>query len=350
MKSVLLISLLLTYTLASTISVDQSSYYSFVRELETLSDEELFQIVGQSGLAQIVHFGSDEKVKDMKKPHPVGESTYLPVVQMHGMGDFANDPFGMVPLKRKISQELDGAYVLNVQIGANSLADILNGFFMNLDDSVDYFASVVQNDENLKNGFNAIGYSQGNLIIRGYIERYNNPAVQNWISMHGPLMGVAGLPECNMTNLICQKIDSLLYKAAYTTFIQEHLTQANYLRDPLHLNEYYAKDKFLADINNEDGTINSDYVTNLTSLEKMVLIKASADSMVWPNDSEWYGYYQDGSQTAKWNTTETPWYEDNRFGLQTMMNNNQVDFDTTEGDHLQFSTDYLLGLVDEYFK
>jgi palmitoyl-protein thioesterase len=168
--------------------------------------------------------------------------------------------------------------------------------------------------------------------------------------MHGPLLGVAGIPGCNMTNTICQTIDGFLYKAAYTPFVQEHLTQANYFRDPIHLDDYYANDKFLADINNEDGSVNADYATNLISLEKMVLIKASEDSMVWPNDSEWYGYFQDGSQTEKWDTTETPWYQDNRFGLQTMMDNNQVDFDITEGDHLEFTTDYLLGLVDEYFK
>ena len=44
-------------------------------------------------------------------------SNNLPVVQMHGMGDFADDPFGMVPLANAISEYLGGVYVLNVQIG-----------------------------------------------------------------------------------------------------------------------------------------------------------------------------------------------------------------------------------------
>ena len=88
-----------------------------------------------------------------------------------------------------ISTYLGGAYVLNVQIGNSSIADILNGFIMNLDDQVDYFANVVQQDAHLSNGFNAVGYSQGNLVIRGYVERYNSPPVLNFISMHGPLAG-----------------------------------------------------------------------------------------------------------------------------------------------------------------
>jgi hypothetical protein len=30
---------------------------------------------------------------------------------------------------------------------------------------------------------------QGNLVVRGYIERHNNPPVRNYIAMHGPNMG-----------------------------------------------------------------------------------------------------------------------------------------------------------------
>lgn len=54
---------------------------------------------------------------------------------------------------------------------------------------VDAFAEVVRADANLSQGFNAIGYSQGNLIIRAYVERYNKPPVKSFISFHGPMMG-----------------------------------------------------------------------------------------------------------------------------------------------------------------
>jgi hypothetical protein len=102
---------------------------------------------------------SDEPqtVQPIKK---AGASDATPVVQMHGMGDFANDPGGMVPLANAISEYLGGAYVLNVQIGDSSIADIMNGFIMNLHDQVDYFANVVASDVHLAQGFNAVGYSQ----------------------------------------------------------------------------------------------------------------------------------------------------------------------------------------------
>jgi hypothetical protein len=45
---------------------------------------------------------------------------------MHGMGDFANDPSGMLPLAISISKYLGGAYVLNVAMADSVLGDILS--------------------------------------------------------------------------------------------------------------------------------------------------------------------------------------------------------------------------------
>ncbi len=278
------------------------------------------------------------------------DSGYLPVIQMHGMGDFANDPFGMVPLAKSVSQELNGTYVLNVQIGPNSLADILNGFLMNLDDQVDYFANVVKSDPHLVNGFNAIGYSQGNLLIRGYIERYNNPPVYNFISMHGPLSGVAAFPGCSLDKTFCRAFSELLGALAYYPTIQDHLTQANYFRDPYKIDKYQANARFLPDINNEKTTTNSKYTENWESLNSVCLVKALGDTVVVPNDSEWFGFYQDKSFDNIWSFDQTPWYTQDSFGLQSLNKAGKVFFETTDENHLDFSTDYLLSLVDTYFK
>jgi palmitoyl-protein thioesterase len=40
-----------------------------------------------------------------------------------------------------------------------------------MDASVDVFAAKIQADPNLALGFNAIGFSQGNSLIRGYIQK-----------------------------------------------------------------------------------------------------------------------------------------------------------------------------------
>lgn len=284
-----------------------------------------------------------------KNTQKVSDNATTPVVQMHGMGDFAKDPFGMVPLAKDISDYLGGAYVLNVQIGENSLADILNGFIMNLNDQVDYFANVVRSDPKLANGFNAIGYSQGNILIRGYIEKYNNPPVFNFISMHGPLSGVGSFPGCAISHELCRAFAELLGDFAYFPFVQEHLAQANYYRDPLQISKYLAGNEYLVNINNE-LIVNSTYSTNWESLNSVCLVKALGDTVVIPNDSEWYGYFEDGSFDNIWGFKDTPWYTNNLFGLKTLDNDKKVFFNTTTGDHLDFETDYLLELVGLYFE
>jgi pimeloyl-ACP methyl ester carboxylesterase len=54
-----------------------------------------------------------------------------------------------------------------------------------LNEQIDTFAAIVRSDPKLANGFNMIGHSQGGLITRAYVERYNNPPVYNLISWAG---------------------------------------------------------------------------------------------------------------------------------------------------------------------
>lgn len=104
--------------------------------------EALFRDVQGSGIAQLVNNHPEASLNEVDELGSASPTfgTYtpggnLPVVQMHGMGDFGRDPFGMVPLAKEIAADLD-TYVLSMQIGANVIADIMNGFLMNLDDQV----------------------------------------------------------------------------------------------------------------------------------------------------------------------------------------------------------------------
>lgn len=277
------------------------------------------------------------------------ESPFRPVVQMHGMGDFASNPMGMVPLKNAISKRLDGTYVTNIPLGANAVEDMMGSFLEVMDKEVDIFAAAVRADENLANGFNAIGYSQGGLIIRGYIEKYNDPPVHVFISLHGILAGVAGFPHCNFSSSICKLFDNFLGEAAYHSLSQNVLAQANYFRDPLRLPEYLAHGTFLPEVNNERNP-NSTFVSNFDKLEKIVCVKALEDTMVWPNESEWFGFYKDGSVTEVEPMENTTWYENDLFGLKTVVEAGKLVKLTTPGDHLQFTEEFLLGLVDSYLR
>lgn len=65
------------------------------------------------------------------------------------------------------------------------------------------FKDEVQKDSKLKDGFNAVGLSQGNLVIRGYIQKYNNPPVKTFVSVCGPMDGVGTCPKNILYEAIC---------------------------------------------------------------------------------------------------------------------------------------------------
>ncbi|ETV97503.1 hypothetical protein H310_09425 [Aphanomyces invadans] len=271
----------------------------------------------------------------------------LPVVIMHGMGDAAQNP-GMQRLRKAVATRL-GGYATNVQIGASQAEDTSNGFFMNLDKQVDYFARVVAADEHLRHGFNALGFSQGNLVVRGYIERYNSPPVKSFVSIHGPLAGVAGLPHCRPINFICKKISDLISAAAYADSVQDNVAQANYFRDPTRISEYKVHARFLPDINNEHGSKNATFKANFANLEQLVLVRAAQDSMVYPRESEWFGAYEDGAFDKVLLMNETKWYQDDSFGLKTLNEAGKITLKETAGDHLRIPTETLLSWIEQYF-
>ena len=194
------------------------------------------------------------------------------------MCDFADSPKSMIPLKNIVSKALGGTYVTNIRIGDSDFGDLVNGYLVTMDDEVEHFADAIKADPKLASGFHALGYSQGNLLIGGYIQRYNDPPVINWVSIHGPKLDVASIPKCKANLLICEAIDDLLSIPAYTPFTQNHLAQTNYLRLP------YDR----ADLNGEkEGqSINTNYGVNFGKVQKMAFVKAKIDTTVDLPESE----------------------------------------------------------------
>lgn len=104
------------------------------------------------------------------------------------------------------------------------------------------------------------------------------------------------------------------------------------------------KTTFLPDLNNENK-INTDYKKRMESLNKMVLVKAKDDTMIIPNDSEWYGFFKNNS-VDKWTMEEAPYYD--LFGLKTLNEAKKIDFYTTPGDHLRFTQEFYFQMADKY--
>jgi palmitoyl-protein thioesterase len=171
---------------------------------------------------------------------------------------------------------------------------------MTMDRNVDVFAANIRKDSRLAGGFNCVGFSQGNSLCRGYIQKYNNPPVRNFLSVHGTVVGVAGFPNCNPAGLlgpVCDVIARVCGDLAYTTATQDLLFQADYFRDPMRVHtDAYKTHSQLATWNNEGNSVNATYKANFVSVSKFIMVKALADTMIFPNEGEHWGHFADGAR------------------------------------------------------
>jgi len=102
---------------------------------------------------------------------------YYPVVIMHGIGA---DNGSTASVIEWIHEALgNDVYVKNVEIGDG----YYDSFFMEMNDQVQDFCEQMAADPNLVGGFNLIGYSQGGLVTRGFVERCNYPPVKKLYNM-----------------------------------------------------------------------------------------------------------------------------------------------------------------------
>uniref|UniRef100_A0A8D8UP94 Palmitoyl-protein thioesterase 1 n=1 Tax=Cacopsylla melanoneura TaxID=428564 RepID=A0A8D8UP94_9HEMI len=267
---------------------------------------------------------------------------YTPIVMWHGMGDSCCNPFSLGHFSKFLDEQLPHVYVKSLQIGDGIVQDTENGFFMNVNEQVSIACSLVANDTQLEQGYNAIGFSQGGLFLRALAQRCPNPPMLNLISVGGPHQGVYGLPHCMYpSHEMCDYVRRVLNVGAYWSWIQDSFVQAEYWHDPMNEAEYSAGSVFLADINNEKNN-NTTYRDNLLRLRKLVLIKFEDDSMVLPKDSEWFGFYAPGQGKVVLPLQQTKLYLEDRIGLKTLYEGKRLDLLSSPGDHLRFTKEWFI--------
>ena len=261
----------------------------------------------------------------------------VPVVFLHGMGDSGSNP-GMKSICKTASDKYPGLHSVcsNVANGMSSIATELHK-------QLDEFTAEVRADPKLKDGFTAVGLSQGNLVIRAYIEKINDPLVHKWVSICGPNNGIGTCPKNALYEAVCPLWKLPKYSAP-TAF-------SDYWKDSEDESGYLAQSRFLADLNNEREQKNSTYRANMASLKKLVLVEAMNDTMVVPHASESFGFWKWG-ESGKHATVvpmrDTKAYAEDFIGLQTLDKAGKIDMLTYEGDHLQFSSDFWTSKILPY--
>ena len=214
-----------------------------------------------------------------------------PLVIWHGLGD-TYDSQGMTRVQEEVKKMHPGIFVHSVRINEDSKEDQRAGFYGNVNDQVSLVAAQLSNIPELNRGFDAIGFSQGGQFLRAYVERYNEPPVNNLVTFGSQHMGISDLPTCRAYDFLCQIARRATKGGVYNKWAQENLVQAQYFRDPDQLPLYIASSKFLADINNEmllPEERNKTYANNFSTLNKLVLVKFEKDRTVVPKESSWFG-------------------------------------------------------------
>lgn len=83
------------------------------------------------------------------------------VSMVYTLGDSCCNPLSLGHLIKTVEKQIPGIYVKSIRIGNNIEVDTLNGFFKNSNKQIDMVCQNLTADENLKAGFNVIGFSQG---------------------------------------------------------------------------------------------------------------------------------------------------------------------------------------------
>merc|ERR1712048_598866 len=133
------------------------------------------------------------------------------------------------------------------------------------------------------------------------------------------------------------------------SLVQGILFQADYYRDAARTSgSAYLTQSQIAQWNNEH-TANATYTANFGKVKRFAMVRALKDSMVYPNEGEHWGSLPDGTYGTAQTMKDTKFYKQNLFGLKDADEAGKIAFETTQGDHLQFTDAELYGWLDKYF-
>ena len=192
-------------------------------------------------------------------------------------------------------------------------------------------------------GYNAVGISQGGLLIRGLAERCPVP-VHNLITFGAPHQGVFGIPEClEATDFyeLCEMARQLLSAGAYVPWIQDLIAPAQYWHDPLNISSYVAGSHHLAPINNELELVNEVYRSKMEELESFVMVMFNQDEIVVPKESAHFRFYRPGQDVEIPALEESKLYQENLIGLKTLNEQGKLHFYAVDGKHVQIDYDWV---------
>ncbi|KAG5421564.1 hypothetical protein I9W82_000655 [Candida metapsilosis] len=278
-----------------------------------------------------------------------GPETYRPVVLWHGLGDNYNGS-GIHNVNELISRLYPGIFFHSIYIDEDPSGDQQKSLFGNANQQVDLVCDQLKGIQELANsdGIDAIGFSQGGVLLRGLIQRCPDVSFHNLITFGSPHMGVMEMPLCqDPRDWICKRRNELLKKQVWNDNVQRRILPAQYFRDPFEYEKYLKHSLYLADINNERKDKNATYVENLTKLNKLVLITFTEDTTVVPKESAMFCDID-----TKWKQTipfdKTDLYTRDYIGIRQLHESGKIEFHDIEAEHMSISDEFIEEIALKY--
>lgn len=170
--------------------------------------------------------------------------------------------------------------------------------------------------------------------------------VNHFLSIAGPQAGIMKTPQC-FTGLWCKFHNWFSDHTVFLSYMQSHLAPAGYWRDvasEAYFEEYLQKSTFLAPINNErQHEKSAQYKERFSGLNRLELVRFQNDSVIYPNESVWFGVINVGPTEVVTKMHDTVVYKQNTIGLKELEEADKIYYRLVPGkDHIQFDDHWIL--------
>lgn len=271
---------------------------------------------------------------------------HRPLVLWHGLGDNYNSS-GMKRATEIFNQVHPDIYIHSVSIDADPKTDENKSLFGDANIEVQIACDQLSGIPELSEGFDAVGFSQGGLLLRALVERCLAVKVHNLVTFGSPHAGVMQMPMCGDKEWFCKRRNHFLEAHVWDERIQKSVIPAQYFRDPYEYDKYIAYSHFLADVNNEQYTFSEPYRRNLALLHKLVLVSFLQDATVVPKESA--HFEEEDPLTGKIVPfNETRLFKEDLIGLQSLYLDKKVDFLSIDDVHMRIPETFLVNVAQDY--